>query len=388
MKMILYTNILTPYRKYTYDLMYQSCRERGDDFHVLVMAPTEGNRSWTYDDMKAPYTVLLKGFTFSKGETYIHFNRNLKKMLRDLHPDIVVCAGSYLCPGVWQMAAYRTIFHYKCLFWSESHLNEQKGTVGLKAAIRENIRKVIYRRYDGFWYAGRLSKEFVEKYAKSDAEYFFLPNLIEESKYKRASEMSADEKTCIRRKLGIEEKKTVFFCPARLSPVKGILEFLDLLNMASNKQNAVILIAGTGDLKNEIERRAGGKKLNVQLLGYKNQAEVIELYAVADVFLMPSLSDPNPLTCIEALWAGLPLYISNHCGNYPEVIEEGENGYVFSYEKQNEAINKLEMLIDSSAEWRAHAAEVSRMKAEKGYHSESTVNSMIDLLHEIVTKRD
>lgn len=387
MKIVLYTNILTPYRKYTYDLIYQSCREMGDDFHVLVMANTEGNRTWTYDNLKAPYTELLGGFTLGKGETYIHFNKKLINKLRELKPDIVVCAGSYLCPGVWLVAGYKKRLHYKCLFWSESHLNEQKGTAGLKATVRESIRQLVYKRYDGFWYAGKLSREFIEKYAKNDAEYFFFPNLIEEDKYKSAGEMTATERLNNRRELGIDDEKTIFFCPARLSPVKGILEFMDLFDMADNKEKAVVLIAGTGDLKDEIERKAVEKNLNVRLLGYKNQDEVIGLYGMADVFLMPSLSDPNPLTCIEALWAGLPLFISNHCGNYPEVVSEGRNGYVFSYAKPDEATKKLELVIESSTEWRTRAGEVSRMRAEKCYCSGKTVKELLNLLHEKLIKR-
>lgn len=51
---------------------------------------------------------------------------------------------------------------------------------------------------------------------------------------------------------------------------------------------------------------------------------MIELYSISDVFVLPSISDANPLTCIEALWTELPLFISENCGNYPEVIEQGK----------------------------------------------------------------
>ena len=39
--------------------------------------------------------------------------------------------------------------------------------------------------------------------------------------------------------------------------------------------------------------------------------------------ILPSLSDPNPLSCIEACWSANPLIVSEHVGNNPEIITEG-----------------------------------------------------------------
>ena len=374
MRLVIYTNILTPYRKYTYDLMYQFCKEKGADFLVLVMAQTEGNRSWTYDELEAPYTVLLKGVTFSKGETYIHFNWYIKKIIREFKPDLVVCAGSYLCPGAWQIAYYKKKFHYKCLFWSESHLKEQKDHNNIKIEIREFIRKRFYPQYDGFWYAGKLSKEFIAKYASNSAKYYFVPNLVDESIYGKAYHISKTQKQNIRRSFMIEDSKKILFCPARLSPVKGILEFLDILDKIVHKRNIVLLIAGDGELKEKIEHKAKERHLDVRLLGNKSQDEVVKLYSISDVFVLPSLSDPNPLTCIEALWAGLPLFISNHCGNYPEVINQGDNGYVFDYEDIETASKLLEKLLSRKEIMK----EKSVYKAKNQYNSEMVIRRIIN----------
>jgi glycosyltransferase involved in cell wall biosynthesis len=54
----------------------------------------------------------------------------------------------------------------------------------------------------------------------------------------------------------------------------------------------------------------------------------VELFAAADVMALPSWKDPNPLTVIEGLWAGLPMIISKYCGNSPEAVEEGRNGWL------------------------------------------------------------
>lgn len=373
MKIVLYTNILTPYRKYFYDLFYECCSESGHDFNVLVMAATENNRTWKYADLESSYTTLLDSRTISKGETYIHFNSNLMGKIRILQPDVVVVAGSYLCPGAWEIARNKKKDGYKCLFWSESHLYEQKGNSNIKNAVREIVRKKFYQRYDGFWYAGELSKEFIKKYASSDAKYCFVPNLIDENVYQNSYYMPKSQKYDIRQSLQIENNKKILFCPARLSPVKGILEFLDILEKLDQKQNIVFLIAGDGELKGQIENKAKNKRLDVRLIGNKSQEEMVKLYGIADIFVLPSLSDPNPLTCIEALWAGLPLFISEHCGNYPEVIDSGNNGFVFSYKNIDTAAELLEKLLYQNELMR----EKSVCKATNQYNSKAVTNRII-----------
>lgn len=384
MHFVIYTNILTPYRKYFYDLLYKTCTAREDQFHVLVMAETEPDRPWKYENLKGDYTILLKNKMICKGGTYIHINSNLMDTLKALKPDVVVCAGSYLCPGVWKIARSKDKQNYKVIYWSESHLNEVKKNGAVKLFVREFLRNRIYKMFDGFWYAGKLSREFDEKYAASDATYHFLPNLVEEARYSVYAD--SEERAHLRQKYKIPDDKIGFICPARLIPVKGILEFLDLLKECPSKEKAVIMIAGNGELKNPIEKKAAEDGLDVRLLGQKTQDETIELYMASDIFLLPSLSDPNPLTCIEALWAKKPLLISEHCGNYPETVRPGENGYVFSYSDKVTAIQYIELMINSDACWRKKAGQISGKIAQNIYSSVEVTKRIVEEMEQMYLK--
>lgn len=377
MNIAIYTNILTPYRKYFYDAMYAECKRTGDNFHVLVMSDTEPNRNWMYDDFKTEYTILLKHKTLAIKEMYIHFNQNLKKILTELELDILICAGGYLCPGIWSALQWKDSLGYKTYFWSESHLNEQRSYDNIKIMVREFVRKRVYEKFDGFWYAGKLSREFIEKYAKQGADLYFVPNLIEEEKYVGAADLSEADKQKLRKKYHLEQRKEVFFCPARLSRVKGIDKFISILAKAESRNQVTILIAGDGELYDEIKGKAEREGVDIRLLGYQNQKEMVELYSIADVFLLPSISDPNPLTCVEALWVGLPLFISEHCGNYPEVVCEGINGFVFSYENEEILLEKIETIIASSLEWKKDARKESLRIATEDYSSAKVVNNLI-----------
>jgi len=143
MRIVLLTNILTPYRIFFFDRLEGECRKRKIQFTVIVMAETEPGRDWEYSQYQRNYTVLLKGKSIVVQNIILHFNTGLKKIYQEIKPNIVVCAGSYLYPSLWETLRLKRKFHYKVLYWSESHLNERRNYSRLKYHVREQIRKRV-----------------------------------------------------------------------------------------------------------------------------------------------------------------------------------------------------------------------------------------------------
>lgn len=383
MNIAIYTNILTPYRKYFYDKLYQYCKKNGDRFHVLVMSESEPNRNWHYNDLKTNYTILLHGKSFSISGAYIHVNYGLERLLTKLKLDYIVCAGSYLCPGVWEVLKYRKKLGYKVYYWSESHLKEDKKNNKIKIIIREFLRAQVYKRFDGFWFAGKLSKQFIKKYASSSADYHFLPNVVDENVFSAAYNNDQSTVLSIKNQYDIDDNKYILLTPARLSPVKGLVEFANVIKQSKYKSSITWLIAGDGELKETLKTIAEKYSIDIRLLGYKNQKEMVELYSIADCFVMPSLSDPNPLTVVEALWAGLPLLLSEHVGNGPEAVVKGNNGYIFSYNYTSEVTSYLEtIIVDDNNVWNNNAELKSREIAKRIYNSDLIVEKAVKHFHD------
>ena len=376
MNVVLLTNIMTPYRRFFYDQLYLEMKERKIDFHIVLMADTEPNRNWSYNEYKTEYSILLPHKTITVSGVFIHLNYRIKELYKELRPDIVICAGSYMYPALWRTLQLEKSMGYKTYYWSESHLSEVRNYGSIKLKIRDFIRRKVIGEFDGFWYAGKFSKEFIDCYAKPKAEYVFVPNLIDTCKF-GVQEYSQEHIANIKRNYGLDASKLIMMTPARLSAVKGLMDFLKLYQQVNNREKVTYLIAGDGELKGEIERFCQKNKLDVHLLGYKSEQEMLDLYSITDLFVLPSLSDPNPLTCIEACWSRLPLLVSRHVGNYPEIIQQGKNGYVFEYENANKAISIIEELIDKDETWRHMAGNISYRVAEKLYNPELCVKRII-----------
>jgi len=122
----------------------------------------------------------------------------------------------------------------------------------------------------------------------------------------------------------------------RLIPKKG---FADLIRacglLAERGKSFQCEIIGDGPL--QIEFGAQIKELNLQdrvaLPGAKPQREVRQRLAVANIFVMPSVVDPEggmdnlPTVIMEAMATGLPV-ISTVIGGIPEMVVENETGFL------------------------------------------------------------
>jgi glycosyltransferase involved in cell wall biosynthesis len=377
MKIALITNILTPYRSFFYDKLNNHLLNLNIDFKVFVMAETESNRNWYYNQYKTSYTELMENINLGKRDIYI--NKHIKKKFEAFDPDVVIAAGGYQMPTILRLLTLKKQLNFKLLFWSESNLVKRENLTGVNKYIRELIRKITYSNFDGFWYSGKYSKDFIDKYAPSSKEMYFLPNLVDNQLYSKVQDLREMKYKALLEKYNIYNSKKIFLCPARLSEQKGILEFLSLFMKCNNADEATILIAGDGELKATISKLIhNNKHLDIRLLGYKTQAEMLELYAIADFLLLPSIVDPNPLSCIEALWCGLPLLITKHVGNNPEVLIDGENGYVFSYEDIQKSISQIEKAISANEEWIKNAQRLSRSIANELFHPDKAISTCID----------
>lgn len=377
MNIVLLTNILTPFRKAFYDELNVQCKKQGHVFHVLVMTEREFNRQWHYEEYKGEYSILLKSRSIRIKHIPFYFNPDLKEQLKKLSPDVVIMAGGYMLPSVWTACGMKRKLGYRTYFWSESHFDETREYNKILLKIRDSIRHKIYPQFNGFWYPGEKALKLIKTYAKPDAECFWVPNLIENSKFKKVEcGLSVSE---IRKKYGIDEEKFVFFAPSRLSWEKGLEPFIKLLAKCDDaiKNRIQLVDAGDGDLEKQLRQCAEEQQVDLKLLGYCNEKQVIELYQGVDCFVMPSLSDASPLSCVEALWMGLPLLVSEHVGNHPEVVEQGKNGYVYSYSDEEEAIRIIEKIVLSDENWYTNARAVSTKKAQEQFELAKTTKRLL-----------
>ena len=129
-----------------------------------------------------------------------------------------------------------------------------------------------------------------------------------------------------RRKIGISQEALVFAAAGRLVPTKGQQYLIRAFAQIREKlNNAELLIAGTGELKDELQKLAFelGCGSSIHFIGHIDNMP--EFYAAIDIFVLPSIAEGLPRTLIEAMASGV-LCIATDAGGIPEIFNKGSCG--------------------------------------------------------------
>lgn len=145
-----------------------------------------------------------------------------------------------------------------------------------------------------------------------------------------------------RRLLGADDHDFVIGWAGRLSEIKRPL---DLVRVAANVPQSLLVLAGDGELRPQVEREAAklGLEDRLHLLGYIE--DLGAWYGAFDAFLLTSANEGAPVVAIEALAAGLPVVATN-AGGTQTVVDDTESGYLAAIGDVDALAQRLRELRD------------------------------------------
>jgi glycosyltransferase involved in cell wall biosynthesis len=115
--------------------------------------------------------------------------------------------------------------------------------------------------------------------------------------------------------------------------------------------NAWLMIVGNGvserELKDFSNSLQGESNRKIIFLDFQNQSVMPDIYKAADIFVLAS-QGPNEtwgLSVNEAMASACAVLVSDKCGCFPDLVKEGENGFVFSSTDKSELVFKMKKLI-------------------------------------------
>lgn len=167
----------------------------------------------------------------------------------------------------------------------------------------------------------------------------------------------------------------------RLEAVKRVTDLIDMVKILKTKynKNVKLLIAGTGSQKENLIEKI--EKLNlkndVQLLGFQSNIE--EFLNSLDIFLFPSEMEGLSNSMLEAMAFSLPI-VSYRITSMPELIEDGENGFLvnpFDIELYAEKVLKL----IEDPQLREEFGKNSRLRIEKEFSMEKVMDRYEQLIN-------
>lgn len=171
-----------------------------------------------------------------------------------------------------------------------------------------------------------------------------IPNGIDLDLFDRADQMD------FRKKYNISRDRMMIVFSGRMERRKGIHLCREIAASVLSRYDVSFVFAGDDlfhYLSDDLLPYLKSKKLkgSVYAVGRLNQVEVRSCLCQSDIFLIPSLWENCPYSCLEAMAAGRAIVASNQ-GGMPELIRDGQNGLLAKSEKPGSYIACLERFIN------------------------------------------
>lgn len=142
-----------------------------------------------------------------------------------------------------------------------------------------------------------------------------------------------------------------FLTVGRLEQDKKVDLIIHAAALAGRHRDFQVVIVGKGKDEAAFQKLAKsmGLKDRVIFTGYVPDDELIQLYNMADVYIGAGAAELQGIAVMEAMAAGLPVLAANSMA-LPELVSDGDNGYLFQLEPDDLSAKMLHIL-DQKANW-------------------------------------
>jgi len=121
---------------------------------------------------------------------------------------------------------------------------------------------------------------------------------------------------------------------------------------------------------------------NVTFLGYRSRSELLDLYNLADLFVLASYSEGLPFVLLEAMACG-DVCVATPVGDIGKVIRDGDNGFLIKVGDPTDLAEKLWGIFSLPEE----EASTIRAHARKTIEEEFDLRKVAEKMIQIVTAR-
>ena len=243
-------------------------------------------------------------------------------------PDLVVLSGYY--PSLHaKLAILLRIKGIRIGLRSDNTIPHSKFS-GAKGLLKRVILFNWLKLYDLWHPVGTLSQQYLEKISFSKKPTFLFPYSTSNDWFIEVSEKYRDQRSHLRRDLGIQSEDTVILGVMKWHPREDPLTLIDsFCQLRKSTQNVRLLLVGDGPLRNDVEEKLNEIKDEVILPGYVPYSKLPLLYLISDIFVHPAVNEPWGVSVSEAMACGLPVVVSEGVGASVDLVEEGKTGFIF-----------------------------------------------------------
>ena len=206
---------------------------------------------------------------------------------------------------------------------------------------REFLKGFLYRRFDGYLVTGCRARAYLASFDVAPQRIFECGNPSDDGFSRFAA-----------RETGSSRQES-FLYVGRFLPFKNLSRLLAAFAQYRACGGTWSLdLVGFGDEEPQL-RAAGTAIPGVVFRGHLQLDALARAYSRAGCLILPSVSEPWGLVVNEAMSCGTPVVVSRRCGCFPELVEEGGNGFgidPFDVEQIAETLRRFASLSEEARE--------------------------------------
>jgi 1,2-diacylglycerol 3-alpha-glucosyltransferase len=324
-RLVILTEIISPYRIPLFNTL---AREIGVDLHVIFLAETDPSlRQWQVykKEIRFSYRVL-SSWRKRVGKYNWLINLGLSTALKAADPELILCGGyNYLAS--WQALSWARDRGVSFVLWSESNLQDMRRGHALVELLKDEFLK----RCSGFVVPGQSAREYLHAHKRDDSLIFTAPNAVDNELFRTGAEAARQQSDHWRRTLGLPDRYFLFV--GRFVPEKGVFDLLSAyakLNASLREQVGLVYVGDGAALAELKEQAAAIAPGTIRFAGFVDRDRLATYYALAEMLILPTYSDPWGLVVNEAMACGLPIVVSRVAGCAADLVKENWNGWLIS----------------------------------------------------------
>jgi glycosyltransferase involved in cell wall biosynthesis len=206
-----------------------------------------------------------------------------------------------------------------------------------RSLMRQQAKRVFFsslsRVADGFLAIGSANRDYYLAHGVPRQRIFDMPYCVDNEFFAGRAREAEGLMDPLRSDLGIEARQPVILYASKFEPRKrpgDLLLAYEKVIARTGPLTPQLVFLGDGELRPSLEAEARSKGLSeVRFLGFRNQSELPKFYALCDVFVLPSTSEPWGLVVNEVMATGKPVIVSDHVGCARDLVHSGTNGFIY-----------------------------------------------------------
>jgi glycosyltransferase involved in cell wall biosynthesis len=268
------------------------------------------------------------------------------------------------------------------LFRGDSHLLDSIPN-GPSWWIKKALLTRIFSWPAGFLVVGSANQAYYQTFGVEPARLYPCPHSIDVRRFAEPVQIFEQEAARWRQELGISPGQTVLLYAGKFERKKRPVELMQAVQRLHNP-HVVLVLAGGGELQDEIDAMAAVDPDRFRVLPFQNQSRMPVVYRLGDLFILPSAyGETWGLAVNEALACGRPVLVSDRVGCAADVVDPG-CGSKFEWSDLTALENAVNELVGNAGK----LSMMGRAAAERAWMFDITATeaALITAIEQVVAQ--